>query len=115
MGGRRALGRPAIRPQLIGSDHRGAEGRADFQPACAAVAHAFDRLLNASVGDMKYDKYRNAKLIIPLALMAWIGGIVLTREGVPVAIAAIFVSAFAIAVPGAVSYTHLTLPTTPYV
>ena len=79
-------------------------GRADFQPACAAVTHAFDRLLNASVGDMKYDKNRNAKLIIPLALAAWIGGIVFTREGVPVAVAAIFVSAFVIAVSGIVVY-----------
>jgi hypothetical protein len=73
-------------------------------PACAAGAQAFDRLLNDSVGDMKYDKNRNAKLIIPLALIAWIGGIVLTREGVPTAIAAIFVSAFAVAVPGIVFY-----------
>jgi hypothetical protein len=53
---------------------------------------------------MKYDKNRNAKLIIPLALVAWVGGIVFTREGVPAAITAIFVSALALAVLAIVFY-----------
>ena len=63
-----------------------------------------DRLPNDSVGDMEHHKNRNAKLIIPLALVAGIGGIVFTREGVPAAFTAIFVSAFAIAVPAVVLY-----------
>ncbi len=61
-------------------------------------------MLLDSVTDVKYDKNRNAKLIIPLALAAGIGGAVFTREGVPTAIAAIAVSAFAIAVPAIVIY-----------
>jgi hypothetical protein len=57
-----------------------------------------------SVGDVKYDRNRNAKLIIPLALIAGAGGFVFSRQGVPTAVAAIFVLAFAIVVPGIVFY-----------
>lgn len=53
---------------------------------------------------MAFDRNRNAKLIIPLALAAWLGGIVLSREGVPAWLKAIFVVAFAIAVPVVVFY-----------
>jgi len=53
---------------------------------------------------MKYDPNRNAKFIIPLALAAWLGAIVVFREGVPVAFRVLFVAAFAIAVPLTVFY-----------
>ena len=32
---------------------------------------------------MKYDPNRNSKVIIPLAIVAWLGGILVSREGVP--------------------------------
>jgi len=54
--------------------------------------------------DMSYDPNRNAKVIIPLALAAWIGGTVVFRDGVPAAFEVVYVAAFAIAVPLVVFY-----------
>lgn len=51
-----------------------------------------------------YDKNRNAKVIIPLAVAAWLGGILLSREGVPPIFEVVFFVAFAIAVPVVVFY-----------
>ena len=56
------------------------------------------------LSDMKYDPNRNAKVIIPLALAAWLGGIVVFREGVPAVFEVAYVVAFAIAVPVTVFY-----------
>jgi hypothetical protein len=53
---------------------------------------------------MKYDPNRNAKVIIPLAISAWLGGILVFKEGVPAVFGVVFVAAFAIAVPVAVFY-----------
>jgi hypothetical protein len=48
---------------------------------------------------MKYDPNRNAKVIIPLVLAAWLGDILVFREGVPAVFEVVYVAAFAIAVP----------------
>jgi hypothetical protein len=53
---------------------------------------------------MAYDPNRNAKVIIPLAVGAWLGGILLTRDGVPASVRVIAVIAFALAVPAVVFY-----------
>jgi len=53
---------------------------------------------------MKYDPNRNAKLIIPLAIAAWLGGMLVSGENVPAVFEVIFVAAFAIAVPVVVFY-----------
>lgn len=53
---------------------------------------------------MSYDRNRNAKLIIPLAIAAWLVGIVLSRDDVPVIFDALFIIAFAITVPVVVFY-----------
>jgi len=53
---------------------------------------------------MKHDPNRNAKVIIPLALAAWFGGLLISREGVPAVVEVIFIVAFAVAVPVAVFY-----------
>lgn len=53
---------------------------------------------------MKHDPNRNAKLIIPLALAGWLGGILVFRKGVPVVFEVLFVVAFAIAIPVVVFY-----------
>jgi hypothetical protein len=53
---------------------------------------------------MKYDPNRIAKVIIPLAIAAWLGGILVFKEGVPAVFGLVFVAAFAIAVPVAVFY-----------
>lgn len=48
---------------------------------------------------MKHDPNRNAKVIIPLAVAAWLGGIVVFRKGVPAIFEVLFVVGFAIAIP----------------
>jgi len=53
---------------------------------------------------MKYDPNRNAKVIIPLVLAAWLGDILVFREGVPAVFEVVYVAAFAIAVPVVVFY-----------
>ena len=53
---------------------------------------------------MKYDANRNAKLIIPLAIAAWLGGMLVSGENVPAVFEVIFAVAFAIAVPVVVFY-----------
>lgn len=53
---------------------------------------------------MKHDPNRNAKVIIPLALAAWLGGILVFREDVPAVFEIVYVAAFAIAVPVVVFY-----------
>ncbi len=53
---------------------------------------------------MKHDPNRNAKVIIPLALAAWLGGILVFRGGVPAVIEVAFVVAFAVTVPVVVFY-----------
>lgn len=53
---------------------------------------------------MRHDPNRNAKVIIPLALAAWLGGVVVSREGVPAIFEVVYVAAFAIAIPAAVFY-----------
>ena len=53
---------------------------------------------------MKYDPNKNAKVIIPLALAAWLAGMLVFREGVPAVFEVVFVAAFAIAVPAVVFY-----------
>jgi hypothetical protein len=47
---------------------------------------------------------KNAQVIIPLALAAWLGSLVALRPGVPVAAQAAFIGAFVVAVPTAVFY-----------
>jgi len=53
---------------------------------------------------MTHDPNRNAKLIIPLAIGAWLGGILVSGENVPAVFEVIFVVAFAVAVPVVVFY-----------
>ena len=53
---------------------------------------------------MKYDPNRNAKVIIPLAIAAWLGGNLVFKEGAPAVFEVVYVAAFAIAVPAAVFY-----------
>ena len=53
---------------------------------------------------MKHDPNRNAKVIIPLAIAAWLGGLVVFREGVPAIFEVVFVVGFAIAIPAVVFY-----------
>ena len=53
---------------------------------------------------MKYDRNRNAKVIIPLALAAWLGGIVVFRKGVPAVFEAVYIAAFVIAIPAVVFF-----------
>jgi len=53
---------------------------------------------------MKYDRNKNAKVIVPLAIAAWVGGILVFKGGVPVVAEVVFVVAFAVAVPTAVFY-----------
>jgi hypothetical protein len=53
---------------------------------------------------MTYDPNRNAKVIIPLAIAAWIGGILVFRDGVPAVFEVAFVVAFAVTIPVAVFY-----------
>ena len=53
---------------------------------------------------MKYDRNKNAKVIVPLAIAAWLGGILVFKGGVPVVAEVVFVVAFAVAVPTAVFY-----------
>jgi hypothetical protein len=55
-------------------------------------------------GAMKHDRNRNAKLIIPLAVGAWLGGILVYRQGVPAVFQVLYVAAFVIAIPVAVFY-----------
>jgi hypothetical protein len=47
---------------------------------------------------MAYDTSRNAKVIISLALAAWIGGILVSREGVPAIFEVVYAVGFAVAV-----------------
>ena len=56
------------------------------------------------VGDMTYDPNRNAKVIVPLIVAAWLGGILVSGEGVPAVFEVLFAVAFVIAVPLAVFY-----------
>ncbi len=53
---------------------------------------------------MKYDPNRNAKVIVPLAVAACLGGILVSRDGVPAAFEVAFNIAFAVAIPVAVFY-----------
>ena len=53
---------------------------------------------------MTHDPNRNAKVIIPLALAAWLGGLLVSRDGVPAVFEVVFVVAFVVAVPVAVFY-----------
>ncbi len=53
---------------------------------------------------MKYDPNRNAKLIIPLAIAAWLGGMLVSGENVPAVFEVIFGVAFVIAVLVVVFY-----------
>jgi len=53
---------------------------------------------------MKHDPNRNAKVIIPLALAAWLGGMLVFREGVSAVFEVVYVVAFAIAIPTVVFY-----------
>jgi len=53
---------------------------------------------------MKYDPNRNAKVIIPLAIAAGLGGILVSRDGVPAVFEVAFGVAFAAAIPAAVFY-----------
>jgi len=53
---------------------------------------------------VKYDPNKNAKVIVPLAIAAWLGGVLVFTAGVPVAAQVLFVVAFAVAVPTAVCY-----------
>jgi len=53
---------------------------------------------------MKFDPNRNAKVIVPLAIAAWLGGILVSRDGVPAAFEVAFTIAFAAAIPVAVFY-----------
>ena len=53
---------------------------------------------------MSADRNRNAKVIIPLALAAWVGGILISREGVPPVFEAVYFVTFAVAVIGIVFY-----------
>lgn len=53
---------------------------------------------------MKHDPNRNAKVIIPLALAAWLGGIVVFREGVPAVFEVVYIAAFVIAIPAVVFF-----------
>ena len=45
------------------------------------------------------DPNRNAKVIIPFALLVWLAGIVLLQEGTPDVVRGLFVVAFAVSVP----------------
>jgi hypothetical protein len=53
---------------------------------------------------MKHDPNRNAKHIIPLAIAAWLGGMLVSGENVPAVFQVIFGAAFVIAVPVVVFY-----------
>jgi len=53
---------------------------------------------------MNYDRNKNAKVIIPLVLVAWLGGILVFKGGVPAIFEVLFVVAFAVAVPTVVFY-----------
>lgn len=53
---------------------------------------------------MKYEPKMNAKVIVPLVLAAWLGGMVVFREGVPAVFEVVYGAAFAIAVPVAVFF-----------
>jgi len=53
---------------------------------------------------MSYDPNRNAKVIIPLAMAAWLGGLLVSREGVPQVFWIAYVLSFTAAVPVAVAY-----------
>lgn len=53
---------------------------------------------------MKYDPNRNAKVIIPLALAVWLGGILAFMSGAPAVVEIVYVVAFAVAVPVVVFY-----------
>ncbi len=53
---------------------------------------------------MKFDPNKNAKIIVPLAVAAWLGGILVFKGGVPAIFEVVFVVAFAIAIPVAVFY-----------
>lgn len=55
-------------------------------------------------GDMRYDPNRNAKVIIPLAAAAWLGGIVVFGEVVPAVVEVLYAAVFAVAVPCVVFY-----------
>ncbi len=50
------------------------------------------------------DTKKNAKVIIPLAIVAWLLGIVVSRGGVPPVVQGFFIAAFAVAVPLIVFY-----------
>lgn len=45
------------------------------------------------------DRDRNARVIIPFALLAWLGGILVFQDGVPELLRALFVASFAVSVP----------------
>lgn len=53
---------------------------------------------------MSYDRNKNARVIIPLAIAAWAGGIVAFKLGLPAVFGAVFIVAFAVAVPVTVFY-----------
>ena len=53
---------------------------------------------------MAYDKNRNAKVIVPLAVAAWLGGILVSREGVPAVLEVVYAVVFALAVIVVVFY-----------
>jgi len=53
---------------------------------------------------MKYDRNKNAKVIVPLAIAAWLAGIVVFKGGVGAAFEVVFFVAFVIAVPCVVFY-----------
>lgn len=53
---------------------------------------------------MTSDPNRIAKVVVPLAVAAWLGGIVVSMEGTPAVFEALYLAAFAIAVPLAVFY-----------
>ena len=53
---------------------------------------------------MKYDPNRIPKIVIPLAIAAWLGGVVMAKVGVPAIVDALLIVAFVIAVPVAVFY-----------
>ena len=51
-----------------------------------------------------HDRNRNAKVIIPLAIAAWLGGILVFATGAPLVLQVLFIVAFALAVPVTVLY-----------
>ncbi|HLF04985.1 MAG TPA: hypothetical protein VI855_07185 [Dehalococcoidia bacterium] len=53
---------------------------------------------------MKFDRNRNAKVIVPLAIAAWLGGMLVFRDGVPAVFEVAFGVAFAVTIPVVVFY-----------